>query len=286
MKFKQLYKEEYSDVVKVKEEDQNKSRGLKTLVLKIFLFLKSIYFKVKFNYKFRVTDYECWVFSKVAYSNIGTNLEFINKELQYKWEIYDFFSAEDGLQFYTFKSRVNKTLVIGFRGTDEWKDWITNINLILGNASQYETAKEHLNKLFQQYKDYKIYFCGHSLGGALSQKLFVYYYCLSEYKLGQAVTFNSAGVRLKDELSYHDLRITNYVIERDLVGASTGNHYGKTVIISPKERVKSFNPLKIYTHTLDQFRFDEHGDIIIIEEQIVESNTNFEEIEEDKEKAN
>lgn len=264
--YRDLFKEDYTDIV-VKDE----------LHFEELTYYEK--FKRALNYKLNrhieVSDYELWMFAKMAYSNDGVKQRFIDRYYNYKYYITDFISEPDGLQFYVIKSRLTKDLIIAFRGTDEFVDWLTNIQILTGKKRQFETAKRLLEQILAQYADYFIYFCGHSLGGALAQEMYLYFYSFTKLHLMRAVTFNSAGVRYRHDKSYSQLPIYNYVVIQDIVGSSTGYHYGKVRFVKPKEISYRFDPLHLFTHTLDQFTFNEDGSVATIdleEEQVDERN--------------
>ena len=127
--------------------------------------------------------------------------------------------------------------------------------------------------MFVLYQNHHFYLCGHSLGGALAQYLFVYFHDRQDVTLNRAVTFNSAGVRLKHEEAYSDLPIENYIIERDIVGTVTGYHYGKVYRCMPKKISGKLDPIKFATHSLDQFMFDANGKVITERQIITETGS-------------
>jgi hypothetical protein len=249
--YKQLFHEDYSDIVR-KIVDQPKKISIVDRIKKIYNNL--------FDKHTQVTDSDFSILCKLAYSNEGILQEFINPLMQKKYQIIDFINSDDGLQFYVIKSKLSKDLIFAFRGTDEWVDWLTNLQ-IMQKKRQFETAKLYLDKIIAENIDCQIYFCGHSLGGALAQSMYLNYQGYTKVKIIRAVTFNSAGVRLKNEQSYSNLSITNYIIENDIVGSATGYHYGKTIYLKLSNIVKNKSMLKLYTHSLDQFVFDEFGKI-------------------------
>lgn len=248
--YRDIFSEDYTDIVKYKESNQK-------LSIKENIFS---YFNKLFNKHISISDYELWMFSKLAYSNGGINLDFIDKYYNSKFEIIDFINEEDGLQFYVIKSRLTKDLIISFRGTDQWIDWLTNIQIVKSKKKQFDTAILNLEKIFSKFLNYDIYFCGHSLGGALSQYLFIHFYEFNNISLKRAVTFNSAGIRGKTEDNYYNLPIINYIIEKDMVGVNTGYHFGKIFFVKPKI-IRNYKFLNLHTHSLDQFTFDSKGNV-------------------------
>ena len=251
MKYNKLFYEEYADVVRTKNRNQ-KTEFRITVKRFINQFLRQY---------LQITDYELWMMCKLAYSNDGIQQEFIDPLYNKKFQIINFYTEEDGLQFYLIQSKISKDLIIAFRGTDEWVDWLTNIQ-IKEKKRQFESAKTHLENIVLTYFDYRIYFCGHSLGGALAQEMFVHFQTFQKLKLIKAVTFNSAGVRNKKGNPYRNLQIVNYVVENDWVGNKTGLHYGETIRVECLNTSSKFNIIKLYTHGLNQFCFDSNGNIL------------------------
>ena len=225
----------------------------------------------KFHRHLILSDQDFWMFSKLAYRDDGCFQRFVRDKDRRRFCIAHFYSTDDGLQFYVILSRLTKDVVISFRGTDEWKDWLTNVQILRGKKGQFQTAIRYLEQIFSLYPKHHFYLCGHSLGGALAQYLFVHFISEKDLVLKRAVTFNSAGVRLKQEPSYHDLPIDNYVIMRDIVGTITGAHYGKVYQCVPKTIKGKFDPITFHTHSLDQFMFDETGSVITAKQVTLET---------------
>lgn len=216
------------------------------------------------NRELALTDYDFWMMAKLAYSNNGRFQRFVNARDERRFHIAHFFSMDDGLQGYVIRSRLTQDLIIAFRGTDEWKDWLTNVQILKGKKGQFQTAIPLLEDIFSRYPDHRYYLCGHSLGGALAQVLFAYFHPTTP-NLKRAVTFNSAGVRRKNEPAYPNLPIDNFVIVNDLVGSMTGYHYGKVHPCVPKYSKNKLDALTFMTHRLDQFSFDEKGRVLTLD---------------------
>jgi Protein of unknown function (DUF2974) len=254
--YRELFKEDYTDIVEKTDRDTEQYTYYEKIVR---------YYNYKFNRHISISDYELWMFSKLAYSNDGINQKFIDRFYNQKYYIDHFVSESDGLQFYVIKSRLTKDLIIAFRGTDEWVDWLTNIQILSAKKKQFDTATKYLESIFKEHTNHYIYLCGHSLGGALAQQMYVYYYSITKLKLMKAVTFNSAGIRYRNENAYVKLPIYNYIIAQDIVGNSTGYHYGSVHYVKPKEITNRLDPLKLFTHTLDQFTFNTDGSVSCVD---------------------
>lgn len=263
--YKDLFKEDYTDIVKPLT---SKKRSLSFYERFIRLY------NIKVDKHVYVSDYELWMFSKLSYSDTGTEQEFIDPYYNLKYDIDHFISREDGLQFYIIRSKLTKDLIITFRGTDEWVDWLTNIQILTHKAKQFDTAKYELEQLLVNYIDHHIYLCGHSLGGALAQELFLHFYKKTKINLVKAVTFNSAGVRYKQDHPNQNLSIYNYIVKKDIVGNGTGFHYGKVYYVNPKAETIRIDPLRLFTHTLDQFTFNTDGMVNCIKYEVNQTSSN------------
>ena len=82
-------------------------------------------------------------------------------------------------------------LVVAFAGTENLKDWKTNLKQGVGlNDRQYDLAQRVGNEIREKLADKNVVLTGHSLGGGLAATASA----VSERK---AVTFNAAGVHGK-----------------------------------------------------------------------------------------
>lgn len=114
-------------------------------------------------------------------------------------------------------------IVVAYRGTDQYRDWVTNVANGLGfETSQYDRAKAFAEEIQQAYPGRKIIITGHSLGGGLC--------ATASAATGlPAITFNSAGVNrdvldsmgIKYEMEGGRIRtgstIDNYRIEGEIL---------------------------------------------------------------------
>lgn len=74
---------------------------------------------------------------------------------------------ESGLFSNVYKDR-NGDIIISFRGTDDYKDWMSNFAVAYGNNStQRKEARELIKKYIEQYPG-QVVLVGHSLGGYLA----------------------------------------------------------------------------------------------------------------------
>ncbi len=86
---------------------------------------------------------------------------------------------------YTAYDSTTNTIVVVFRGTNEPRNWLTNLSTVLTQWKNHNSAKAHqgfynaymairdelkdqLRDLLSKYPSAEILFTGHSLGGALA----------------------------------------------------------------------------------------------------------------------
>lgn len=123
-------------------------------------------------------DYKVYLFSVLSSLAYESEDELQDKTLYFDFDSVNFYDI-DGAQAYCFYN--NDTLIIACRGTesDDWNDIVSNIQA-------YPTKLEHGGRVHSGFKqeaykiwnvvedeitgyDYKeVYFCGHSLGGAIA----------------------------------------------------------------------------------------------------------------------
>lgn len=89
-----------------------------------------------------------------------------------------------------YLNSADKTMVIGLRGTQGAKDWLSNINIITMNQNadpDYLQDEALYSKLKTQYPDYKFVVTGHSRGGDRARNL------VHKFRDVKAVTYNAAS---------------------------------------------------------------------------------------------
>lgn len=168
-------------------------------------------------------------------------------------ELLEYISdADTDLQVAVTISHVNKRICIVFRGSESMSDWYydlclfkkkihENIHVHRGFYNQLtinnndEKITSVVKKALEKYPDYKIYTCGHSLGGALCT---LYGYLLSEQIENNVIIVSFASPRVgnsgwktafdkKQNLTH--MRITN---NNDIVTAlpmTLYNHVGHNI---------------------------------------------------------
>lgn len=89
-------------------------------------------------------------------------------------EGYDFdrVSAETGI----LRDSKNKRAIVGVRGTDNFDDALTDMDVMIGNirnTDRYKRSKQEVSETVQRLRDdgYDVSLSGHSLGGALAHHL-------------------------------------------------------------------------------------------------------------------
>lgn len=143
----------------------------------------------------------------------------------------------------------DKKVIVGFRGSKNFKDFKTDIELAVGgirNTERYDTTLNLVKKVIEMYKGYKIEFTGHSLGGTLAIEMNL----ISPSK--RAVVFNAGHTPLRRRAT-DDNDITYYTNKGDLVSGLGMKSY-KNVKVLDKEHK---NPLK--AHSLRNF-MEEDGE--------------------------
>lgn len=131
----------------------------------------------------------------------------------------------------------DKEIIIAFRGTNDKADVVTDLNFVFNKTpiATPKFAREFYNKLKEKCSDCKIYFTGHSLGGAYAQLLCAQ--LVKEQDICRAITFNAPGMayaldnkNASDTIKYPN--ISNYVVMNDFVGNFKA-HIGNTYYIQP-----------------------------------------------------
>ncbi|MDD3420246.1 MAG: lipase family protein [Candidatus Gastranaerophilales bacterium] len=128
-------------------------------------------------------------------------------------------------------------IIIAFRGTNDLLDIITDFSFVIRKipAMTPKIAQNYYNKIQQQCPNCKIYFTGHSLGGAYAQLICAQ--LIQENKDCKAITFNAPGMgyvlntkKFDKSLDYSS--ISNYVVMNDFIG-NFKSHIGYTYYIQP-----------------------------------------------------
>ena len=184
--------------------------------------------------------------------------------------------TESGLQVNFLINDTENTLYIVFRGSDELKDWSSN--LMINNIELKDNIKVHkgfylflqknniiqtiLNiiQTIQEKKNYKIIICGHSLGGALSQVL-AYELLESNYNIEIIVLgmLNIGNIEFQKKLlNRYNIIMINF--SNDIVYRLLSILYNKclfyNIILPNINRTNGFNNHNIDTYIEYLKKFD------------------------------
>ena len=161
------------------------------------------------------------------------------KSLPKDWIPFDRYEDKNGFYGEAFYNK--NTIAIVFRGSNDTKDWISNIEMGAKQLPwQYWTAQSFYNKINAEFPNSEIVFTGHSLGGSLAQ-------ILGNETGNETVTFNAYGTGNIININPNNLEnIRNYGHGRDVVFKSNFlNHIGNIYILN-NEVGKIPNDLKYH----------------------------------------
>lgn len=141
-------------------------------------------------------------FALLSYSNSQ------KKQIDIDWiHIESTQDSDTGFFADAFMNSKTKNVVIAFRGTDDYKDWLKSNRCFLTGClpAQYKNAKDFTYKIVeQQGREFSYVLVGHSLGGGLAQLVAI-------KTAFSAVTFDAPGV-LKVAKNYFS---SNEIIEAE-----------------------------------------------------------------------
>lgn len=119
----------------------------------------------------------------------------------------------------------SRQIVVSFRGSDDWKDWSTNLKFLKikspfnrdvhsGFQAAYNSIREGLEQYLSQLAGWDLFMTGHSLGAALASICAVQ----SGAKFKQVVTFGCPRVfGSNSEVNLSNYNVIRYVNKADLV---------------------------------------------------------------------
>lgn len=192
--------------------------------------------------KWDVSDRDLAMFSTLAYNSkspinlIGTDFESDRfqglakmKEIE-SWKLDDYISyvTEDGgdekwFSASTYKESDSKNIVVTFRGSSDWMDWVENLFIYpwaFVRHPQAEEAESYIKKIVNKYPDYNVYITGHSLGGYLALTASASISSIDSSVVERVATFNGLGLDgltspkyIKEGIDNIKSRITCYRID-------------------------------------------------------------------------
>tara|TARA_R100001443_G_C3329612_1_gene172006 strand:+ start:211 stop:996 length:786 start_codon:yes stop_codon:yes gene_type:complete len=187
-------------------------------------------------------------------NDINKNLKSNDKTKNYK--LVKNMSSDD---VRLFRNRKDNTLHITHRGTDNYDDVKTDIQVLFGEGDKVKNIqdrKQQTKKIIEKYKKRNITASGHSLGG----------YSITEAmtdkdiadKIDMVHTFNGASlphIRTHKEVK-HDLtdKILHHRNDKDIV--SLGHGLGSLSGMGKVKHYKSNTNNEIQAHKLDFFKSD------------------------------
>ena len=151
-------------------------------------------------------------------------------------DINEFSDSESGFSATLFRNTETGQYVLGFRGTDEALDFVSNAQQGVGISSeQYERAVRLACQVDSEV-DGNLSFVGHSLGGGLASA--------AALATGQdAQTYNAAGLsegergRIADQFGRQTPNVTAYYVEGEILSTLQDNSpapdaFGNRVVLA------------------------------------------------------
>ena len=142
-----------------------------------------------------------------------------------------------------YKNDEKKQIIIGFRGSVNFKDFKTDIRLAVGGITKterYESSVNLVKKVIEMFPNYTIGFTGHSLGGTLAIEMNL----ITPSR--RAVSFNAGHTPLRRKAT-NDNDITYYTNKGDLVSGLGMKSYRDVKVLDNEHK----NPL--IAHSLARF---------------------------------
>ena len=212
-------------------------------------------------------------------------------ESNYKVEIIDMSNFSDsGYQGYAYKEKDKNEIIIVHRGSETpnlsrleetYKDWgKTNGKILVDKIpEQFYEAKAFVDKIKNQYKNYKIIQVGQSLGGGLSQMIGA----LEENKDIETITFNAIGAKeLEDKLrekyilSNDYSNIENYTYKGELV-SKIKDHFGNVYVSDKKDTLNQRHSVEYHYEDFRKYELKEQNDNIhsVLDNILEKANTGY-----------
>ena len=223
---------------------------------------------------------------KINNEDIETIKENLKKD--YNLELIQKIELDSGYQGYAYKKIDKNEIIIVHRGSETpnlsrleetYKDWLKTDGKILVDKipEQFYEAKAFVDKIKNQYKNYKIIQVGQSLGGGLSQMIGA----LEENKDIETITFNAIGAKeLEDKLrekyilSNDYSNIENYTYKGELV-SKIKDHFGN-VYEANTGKAEHPHSIEVHEKGLDYELKEQNGNIHSVLDNILEkANTGY-----------
>lgn len=197
---------------------------------------------------YRPNDWTHLYYGVQAYQDDGGQV--LNEQ---GWKLIDEpYFAKDGYFGAAYCNNDNKHIIIAHRGTQDLKDWLTNVDLITRRLNEQEASawEDFSKKIVEKYgATYTYSFAGHSLGGWLAQTCLWKYqdqFVKNEelaYQDAFAVTLDDPGAkelleglqpRLESsyKIEVKGLDITSYLSRPNIVNTAMG-HAGSVYALFP-----------------------------------------------------
>lgn len=147
-------------------------------------------------------------------------------------------TGDNGFQAAAFRNTTTGQIIISYRGTDDLKDVVSDIQLGLDIKNSYYDSQikqsfDFYNSVTQEFGKDKVSLTGHSLGGNLAQ-------IVGAKNQVETNTFNAPGVTESSIEKWvgtirQSLPIINHIKAGDVIG-NYGNHIGETIVY-PDDKV-------------------------------------------------
>ena len=140
-----------------------------------------------------------------------------------------------------------KHIIIAFRGTHEFDDIKIDLHHMINNIQNSKRFKKELRfikKIKKLYKNYKITYTGHSIGGSIACEM------VNIFNTDNAIVFNSGHGPFNSR--YNNLNIKYYSITGDIISYFGLNKYDDAVQINKKKKtIRKKHKMKGFITTLD-----------------------------------
>lgn len=213
-----------------------------------------------------VSDRDLAIFSTLAYESespnnlIGSLFEedrfqgLAKMEEVKSWELGDYIAyetedekTERWFSASTYVESNSKNIVVSFRGSSDWMDWVGNgiiYSILFIRHPQAKEAENYIKKIVKKYSNYNIYITGHSLGGYLALTAAASVSYDDNSIIDRVATFNGLGLDLsspkyiKEGIDNIKDKVTCYRIDNDVVSLIGSNYNKKTFDLTQEAKDK------------------------------------------------